>query len=470
MTSTDNRKDNAITWCAPLLGIIGVRVWLGCLPYGQQVLGNGDTGLIISLFLRGTAPLLIAALLRGRPLERTTSRILNIGCTIALIASGLMAFLAPSGLFGTAMLALGSAVAGWLYIQWGAYYARFPLPAALAHICISLSAAALIVGALSFLPNQFTGALLFICPLLGCIAFERMSAVETPVLQPSPRMPKFGRDDAKWFVSMMLYSLVWGIMQAMPFGSAVASTSIYHIVYRVGGAIIAALPLLWMLLLKSDFRLDSIWLGISGAATASFLLILVSDGMLDNVALTLFATVNYLILAYWWIRIVDFSQRSDRPAYVLFAFGWMSMLVCTGLGELLAKWLGKLDNSLVVLVALGIFLIVSFLAVLLRPNQTEPHTAKESPRVIVDSAEPRITMNEILSNEIEQVAKDFHLTEREKEIAILLRQGRTWQSCADELSISLNTVRGHMKRLYAKMDVHSKEEMLSIFGQYRNGK
>ena len=294
MTSTDNRKDNAITWCAPLLGIIGVRVWLGCLPYGQQVLGNGDTGLIISLFLRGTAPLLIAALLRGRPLERTTSRILNIGCTIALIASGLMAFLAPSGLFGTAMLALGS-------------------------------------------------------------------AVETPVLQPSPRMPKFGRDDAKWFVSMMLYSLVWGIMQAMPFGSAVASTSIYHIVYRVGGAIIAALPLLWMLLLKSDFRLDSIWLGISGAATASFLLILVSDGMLDNVALTLFATVNYLILAYWWIRIVDFSQRSDRPAYVLFAFGWMSMLVCTGLGELLAKWLGKLDNSLVVLVALGIFLIVSFL-------------------------------------------------------------------------------------------------------------
>ena len=60
------------------------------------------------------------------------------------------------------------------------------------------------------------------------------------------------------------------------------------------------------------------------------------------------------------------------------------------------------------------------------------------------------------------LAEEYGLTPREREIAELLARGRSKAYIAETRFISENTVRGHVKRLYLKLDVHSKQELVDL--------
>ena len=57
------------------------------------------------------------------------------------------------------------------------------------------------------------------------------------------------------------------------------------------------------------------------------------------------------------------------------------------------------------------------------------------------------------------------LTAREVEVLQLLCKGRSKSYIAESLFISENTVRSHSKHIYAKLDVHSKQEILDLIAQ-----
>lgn len=57
----------------------------------------------------------------------------------------------------------------------------------------------------------------------------------------------------------------------------------------------------------------------------------------------------------------------------------------------------------------------------------------------------------------------YGLTERESEILLLLARGRSSTYIGNALYLSPNTVRGHIKNIYAKLDVHSKQELIDLF-------
>jgi DNA-binding NarL/FixJ family response regulator len=53
---------------------------------------------------------------------------------------------------------------------------------------------------------------------------------------------------------------------------------------------------------------------------------------------------------------------------------------------------------------------------------------------------------------------DFELTDREKEILKCLVEGMSYKLVADNCFISIDTVSGHIKNIYKKLQVHSKSE------------
>jgi two-component system response regulator DevR len=59
------------------------------------------------------------------------------------------------------------------------------------------------------------------------------------------------------------------------------------------------------------------------------------------------------------------------------------------------------------------------------------------------------------------------LTEREREVLVLMSDGLSNQAIADRLVVSVHTVRNHVANLSAKLGAHSKLEALSI--AIRNG-
>lgn len=59
-----------------------------------------------------------------------------------------------------------------------------------------------------------------------------------------------------------------------------------------------------------------------------------------------------------------------------------------------------------------------------------------------------------------QLAAEHGLTNRETDILLLLAQGRDAQFVSDALYLSRNTVKSYQKSIYAKLGVHSKQEII----------
>ena len=60
------------------------------------------------------------------------------------------------------------------------------------------------------------------------------------------------------------------------------------------------------------------------------------------------------------------------------------------------------------------------------------------------------------------IAKRYGLSPRETEVFVLLAQGRTRAFIQDELVLSNGTVKTHVSHIYAKMDVHDRQEMMDL--------
>lgn len=61
-----------------------------------------------------------------------------------------------------------------------------------------------------------------------------------------------------------------------------------------------------------------------------------------------------------------------------------------------------------------------------------------------------------------QPEKDYHLTDRELEVLVLLAEGLTNQQTAQRLSISQSTLKYHMNNIYEKLGVHTRSEALVL--------
>lgn len=54
------------------------------------------------------------------------------------------------------------------------------------------------------------------------------------------------------------------------------------------------------------------------------------------------------------------------------------------------------------------------------------------------------------------------LSRREREVAHRLAEGHSYQATADQLHVSLNTVRFHVKNIYRKLEVHNKAQVIRM--------
>lgn len=70
---------------------------------------------------------------------------------------------------------------------------------------------------------------------------------------------------------------------------------------------------------------------------------------------------------------------------------------------------------------------------------------------------------EPLETTCRMLAEKHGLTGRETEILGYLAQGRTNTRIAEDLFISPSTVRGHIRHIYTKLDVHDRQELIDLF-------
>lgn len=70
-----------------------------------------------------------------------------------------------------------------------------------------------------------------------------------------------------------------------------------------------------------------------------------------------------------------------------------------------------------------------------------------------------------LQTRIDALPAQLGVSAREPRIMALFAQGRSANWIAEDLVISKNTVRSHIRSIYTKLDVHSRKELLSRLAQ-----
>lgn len=67
-----------------------------------------------------------------------------------------------------------------------------------------------------------------------------------------------------------------------------------------------------------------------------------------------------------------------------------------------------------------------------------------------------------LADRIDWYGEECGLTQREREVLLLLVQGKTIASVAQDMFIAEGTVKAHVQHIYRKLDVHSREELIEL--------
>ena len=93
---------------------------------------------------------------------------------------------------------------------------------------------------------------------------------------------------------------------------------------------------------------------------------------------------------------------------------------------------------------------------------------ESSPNKIMDAIDEAIKGGAPMSTQIARkvigsfkLTPDPNLTKREQEVLELLCEGKSYKMIGNDLFISTETVRRHLKSIYRKLEVHSKSEAVS---------
>lgn len=361
--------------------------------------------------------------------------------------------------------ALGGAAMAWCYLRCARVYSRLEEREAVLVVLVSFSLGAVLRFPLELLPPAIAGVL--VCPLpLACLAMcSRASAYldalaaggaqpgdDAPAEAPGPTLKSL----APYAVLVVVYGLALGAFQLafqMEGGDLGAIAA--------GMLVKAVLPLaLLAFFLSASRQLDLglvCQIGMVLIFTALMLTFAFYEGdhaliagMASDCARNIF---NFILVA----ALMVLACRLRPRALAVFGLGW-ALLPLTELGGMLvADAVGPAiyGHETIMYVFYGLVLVtVVVLAVGARSGRD---TRLFSPR-----PEDSQTYGKYAAREdaIRRYGEARGLTARENEIMALICKGRSKRYIAEHLFISENTVKTHTRRLYEKLGVHGRQELL----------
>ncbi|WP_303249797.1 response regulator transcription factor [uncultured Slackia sp.] len=92
------------------------------------------------------------------------------------------------------------------------------------------------------------------------------------------------------------------------------------------------------------------------------------------------------------------------------------------------------------------------------PAASEPAAADEAPA----EGDATARLHALISQRCEEVADRYGLSPREREVFACMARGRTRAGIQEDLVLSGNTVKTHVAHIYAKLDVHDRQEMMAL--------
>ncbi|MBS5450361.1 MAG: helix-turn-helix transcriptional regulator [Coriobacteriia bacterium] len=410
----------------------------------------------------GLVSLVRPALLNGRALcaAMVTCLVVGAGGMGVGIALGHPALL----IVGACLFTTGR---GWSSLSSAFAAVCLPMPQAMACLACGLSLGQLLDVPMRALPQVACVVVLPVAAAAAIVLSARSvsnlvagiasapSAAELSVTRPASYLPL----TSNLYVCLILVQMAFGF--ALRFGEVGGSP--------VFGGLAVPFMLavaLVTLVVRGRFFGDALVNVIMLALVAGFLLVVVGGS--DNVALAssvlTVGTSLFNILLY--TTLVSLAGRNSLASLSIMGWGQGLSGIATTLGAFVGTTANRLDaagshEQLAMLVAIVTLALVAYALFGLRGFSFESTIAGVVP------PEPDVDLErageEAFAARCSELAARYDLTPREAEVCEMLARGRNREHIEGALGVSRNTVKAHVKHVYAKLGIHSHQELIDLF-------
>lgn len=356
------------------------------------------------------------------------------------------------------IIAIGISLA-WMYARWGKLYSSLDIRHALAALFVSGIVGSFLKMALFLIPNGAFWAVLVLLPLIATMLFHiakahiprAASATSHFGTMPMGMLGKVG-------VVFAVFSFANGCIITMQSNPPLAAGPLPFFAARILEVILCAGVLAYAFKLCNPIGFSELW---------RIILVLLSSAVLCSIlapqsnASQIFSSVsvNFVVL-FVWLTLADIARHSTISPTLIFALGW----TCYSLPFFIGSW----GVTMVDFGAGPVPVLASILYLIALTSAFCLETRDRDMKLIFSDLNPEHQPSpsdyQDIDSRRDAIAKQHWLTARELEVMKLICKGRSKTYIAETLFVSENTVRGHAKRLYAKLNVHSKTELQQLIG------
>lgn len=334
---------------------------------------------------------------------------------------------------------------------------------------------------------------------LAAPVFARIALSESPALLEIANPESFLAPTSALIAAVVLFHVATGF--GLTLGEVEHAPADYGTVAVVVGA-----ATLWLLLSRSADKEDTLFSFSLLTVVAAYLVAPFTFAQGASTANALMAVGTWCFGVLVWLVVAAIGRRNLLALVPAFA-----LLRCVGsLGTVGGAALGRTVNGLVevngemaaIVSASALFLFIavlwtafrtfSFSAVVrnLAPlggedtgaaglresgvgetalaegpdgKTAEAPVAEPAPRTGADGGSAAVSpAPPTLEERCEAIGREHGLTRRETEIFAMLARGRNGQFLMDHYVVSRNTIKSHIKHIYAKLGVHSQQELIDL--------
>lgn len=394
-------------------------------------------------FAAAASTMLVGSFVMALGIFGALPAVLVCGAALVTVGTGLSNIIVGIGCIGLDARRLGISVTLAYVLAYAlrSVFALLPWGVNLALFCIIPLVAVLIIAPYARPPlNQ---------------VYAEGSPAQAAVTAPSSFLP-FGH---QLFVTLLLFRFIYGY--TLTFGEVGRVPLL-----ALGALVPFVLVLGYVVLSRKDFSPDAFFQLSILCSVAGFLVLSIAtvNGTLISTLLSC-GTGFFEILMYFVL--IALGAKNTVSALPMLAWG----NAMASWGTLLGANFGRFTNEMTadatttsIISACLVFGIVAYV-VLVQKSFSFSHTIQGiQPLAPLVSTSGNVGDGPLspVADRCAAIGEAAGLTDREQEIFEYLARGRNVRFIQDELTVSYNTVKTHVSHIYAKLDVHSHQELIDL--------
>ena len=479
-----------------LLGLAFVHMWIYCSTHRFLESGGVSVTAVLysamSVALVGIGLAVWHASKTGKPAGNlpggSLTLVIDLAAAVCMALGGVMLSVElpiPPAVECAVGAAVGGVGVAWAYGRWIQVYARLELSFSAPLLFLTMALGSACKTVIDFLPG-FAAAPIFACLPFATFLCVRRAAKSLPQAAEPVRYYNARTIGSltRAVISVVAFSFTIGIIRTAILEST-PDPYTFSVLVNHGTEVLFAFIFIWWVSIAGR--------GIDFGRTWRLILILMVTVLVFEpfVAGTgahalLFALIRtahaLLVVFFLFLAVADVARHSSYPPMAVYAVGWLAYALPFAAGSA-AGGIMAASPMAPLITSIATWALVFVALVLLDDRSLGNqlifaelnHTEDDSPEMRAVATQrdlersPAPAASPSASSEAadrhtrcSQLARKGGLTAREAEVLELLVRGHSKTRIAETFLISENTVRGHVKHIYTKLDVHSKQELLDL--------